>query len=163
MKWVHFCHSIVSDSLRPYGLQCARLPCPSPTPRACSNSCPSSQWSHPTIISPVIPFSSCLQSFPASESFPMGCHALSPGDLPDPGIEPGSPTLQADALPSEPLGKPFFHWSVFYLQYYINFKGPMYWFDILIDYTSYKVVIKCSLYFLCYNYILVSYFMPSCL
>ena len=87
----------------------------------------------------------------------------SPGDLPDPGIEPGSPTLQADALPSEPLGKPFFHWSVFYLQYYINFKGPMYWFDILIDYTSYKVVIKCSLYFLCYNYILVSYFMPSCL
>ena len=48
-----------------------RLPCPSPTPRACSNSCPSSQWCHPTISSSVIPFSSCLQSFPASGSFPM--------------------------------------------------------------------------------------------
>ena len=51
------------------GLQHARLPCPSPSPRACSNSCPSSQWCHPTISSSVIPFSSCLQSFPASGSF----------------------------------------------------------------------------------------------
>ena len=48
-----------------------RLPCPSPTPGACSNSCPSSWWCHPTISSPVIPFSYCLQSFPASGSFPM--------------------------------------------------------------------------------------------
>ena len=51
-------------------LQHPRLPCPSPTSRACSNSCPSSQWCHPTISSSVIPFSSCLQSFPASGSFP---------------------------------------------------------------------------------------------
>ena len=49
----------------------ASLPCPSPTPRACSNSCPLSHWCHPTISSSVIPFSSCLQSFPASPSFPM--------------------------------------------------------------------------------------------
>ena len=49
----------------------ARLPCPSPTPRACSNSCPLNQWCHPTISSSVIPFSSCLQSFPALVSFPM--------------------------------------------------------------------------------------------
>ena len=48
-----------------------RLPCPSPTPQACSNSCPSSQWCHPAISSSVIPFSSCLQSLPASGSFPM--------------------------------------------------------------------------------------------
>ena len=48
-----------------------RLPCPSPTPRACSNSCPSSLWCHPTISSSIIPFSSCLQSFPTSGSFPM--------------------------------------------------------------------------------------------
>jgi len=54
----------MSDSLWPHGLQHARLPCPSPTPRACSNSCPSSWWCHPTISSSVIPFSSCLQSFP---------------------------------------------------------------------------------------------------
>ena len=53
------------------GLQYARLPCPSPTPRACSNPCPLSWWCHPTIPSSVIPFSSCLQSFPTSGSFPM--------------------------------------------------------------------------------------------
>ena len=61
----------MSDSLRPYGLQHARFPYPSPTPRAYSNSCPSSQWCRTTISSFVIPFSSCLQSFSASESFPM--------------------------------------------------------------------------------------------
>ena len=55
----------------PHGLQHARLPCPSPTPEACSNSCPSSWWFHPTISSSVVPFSSCLQSFPASGSFQM--------------------------------------------------------------------------------------------
>ena len=59
------------DSLWPHGLQYARLPCPSPTPTAYSNSCPSHQWCHPTISSFVIPFSSCLQSFPASGSFPI--------------------------------------------------------------------------------------------
>ena len=68
---VQFSHSDVSDSLQPHGLQHTRLACPSPTPGACSNSCPSSWWCHPTISSSVIPFSSCLQSFPASGSFPM--------------------------------------------------------------------------------------------
>ena len=63
--------SVMSDSLWPHGMQHARLACPSPTPRAYSNSCPSSQWCHPTISSSGIPFSSCLQSFPASGSFPM--------------------------------------------------------------------------------------------
>ena len=61
----------MSDSLQPHGLQHARLPCPSLTPRACSNSCPSSQWCHPTILFSVVPFSSCLQSAPASETFLM--------------------------------------------------------------------------------------------
>ena len=68
---IQFSCSVVSDSLRPHGLQHTRLPCPSPTPRACSNSCPSSWWCHPTISSSVVPFSSCLQSFPASGSFQM--------------------------------------------------------------------------------------------
>ena len=68
---VQFSHSFVSNCLWPYGLEHARLPCPSPTPGACSNSCPSSRWRHPTISSSVIPFSSCLQSFPALWSFPM--------------------------------------------------------------------------------------------
>ena len=63
--------SVVSDSLRPHGLQHAKLLCPSPTPGACPNSHPSSQWCHPTISTSVIPFSSCPQSFPASGSFQM--------------------------------------------------------------------------------------------
>ena len=66
-----FSRSVMSDSLRPHGLQHARLPCLLPTPRTCSNSCPSSQWCHPAISSSVIPFSSHLQSFPVSGSFPM--------------------------------------------------------------------------------------------
>ena len=63
--------SVVSDSLRPHGLQHPRLPCPSLSPRAYPNSCPLSRWYHPTISSSVIPFSSCLQSFLASGSFQM--------------------------------------------------------------------------------------------
>ena len=61
----------MSNSLQPHGLQYTRHPCPSLTSRVCSNSCPSSQWCHPTISSSVVPFSPCLQSFPASGSFPM--------------------------------------------------------------------------------------------
>ena len=61
----------MSDSLWPHGPKHSRPPCPSPAPRAHSNSCPSSQWCHPTISSSVIRFSSCLQSFPASASFPV--------------------------------------------------------------------------------------------
>ena len=68
---VQFSCSVVSDSLRPHGLQHARPPCPSPTSRVYSNSCPLSRWCHPTISSSVVPFSSCPQSFPASGSFPM--------------------------------------------------------------------------------------------
>ena len=68
---VQFSRPVVSDSLWPHGLQPARLPCPLPIPVACSNSCPLNQWCHPTISSSVIPFSSGLQSFPASGSFLM--------------------------------------------------------------------------------------------
>ena len=68
---VQFSCSVMSDSLWPHGQQHARLPCPSPTPRACSNSRPSSWWCHPTISSSVVPFSSHLHSFPASGSFPV--------------------------------------------------------------------------------------------
>ena len=68
---VQFSRSVVSNSLQPHGLQHSRPPCPSPTPGACSNSCPSSRWCHPTISSSVVPFSSHLQSFPASGSFQM--------------------------------------------------------------------------------------------
>ena len=188
-----FSHSVMSVSLRLHGLQHARLPCPSVSPGVCSNSCPLSQWCHPTISSSVVPFSSCLHSFPAPGSFPwisslhqvakefsfsispsnensglisfrmvwfdlLSVHGIlrslfqhhslktsilwlsaffmvqvshpymmtrktiafpcslsmdffrqelpSAGDLPNPGIKPRSPALQADSLPSEPPGKP---------------------------------------------------------
>ena len=71
-----FSGSVLSDSLRPHGLQHARPPCPSPTPGACSISCPSNRWCHPAISSSVTPFSSCLQSFPAAGAFPMSQPAL---------------------------------------------------------------------------------------
>ena len=64
-------HSVVSDSFQPHGLQHTRLPCPPPFPGICWNSCPLGQWCHPTISSSVALFSSCLQSFPASGSFPV--------------------------------------------------------------------------------------------
>ena len=68
---VHFSHSVLSDSLRPHESQHTRPPCPSPTPGVHPDSCPSSQGCHPAISSSVIPFSSCPQSLPASESFPL--------------------------------------------------------------------------------------------
>ena len=71
MSVTQFSHSVVSDSLRPHESQHARPPCPSPTPRVHSNSCPSSRWCHPAISSSVVPFSSCPQSLPASGTFQM--------------------------------------------------------------------------------------------
>ena len=75
LKWsvssVQFSHSVMSDSLRPHESQHARPPCPSPSPRVHSDSRPSSPWCHPAISSSVVPFSSCPESLPASESFPM--------------------------------------------------------------------------------------------
>ena len=76
---VPFSHSVMSNSLWPHESQHARPPCPLPTPRGYSNSCPLSRWCHPTISSSVVPFSSCLQSFPASGSFQMSQFSASGG------------------------------------------------------------------------------------
>ena len=70
-QFSHFSHSVVSDSLRPHESQHARPPCPSSSTGVHSDSCPSNQWCHPAISSSVVPFSSCPQSFPASDYFPM--------------------------------------------------------------------------------------------
>ena len=70
-RFLQFGRSVVSDSLQPHELQHARPPCPSPTPGVYPNSCPLSRWCHPAISSSVVPFSSCPQFLPASESFPM--------------------------------------------------------------------------------------------
>ena len=99
---VQFSHLVMSDSLRPHGLQHARPPCPSPTPGVYSNSCPSSQWCHPTISSSVIPFSSCRQSFLASGSFPMSQSFASGGQ--SIGVSPSASVLAMNIQDWFPLG-----------------------------------------------------------
>ena len=99
---VQFSLSVVSDSLWPRGLQHARLLHPSPTPGACSNTCPSHRWCHSTISSSVIPFSSHLQSFPASESFQMNQFFTSGGQ--STGVSALASVLQMSIQDWFPLG-----------------------------------------------------------
>ena len=99
---VQFSHSVVSDSLWPHELQHARPPCPSPTPGVHSNSRPSSRWYHPAISSSVVPFSSCLQSFPASGSFPMNKFFTSGGQ--SIGVSASVSVLPVDIQDWFPLG-----------------------------------------------------------
>ena len=99
---VQFSCSVVSDSLRAHGLQHARPPCPLPTPGACSNSCPLSQWCHPTISSPDIPFSSLLQSLPASGSFPISLFFTSGGQ--SIGVSASASVLPVNIQDWFPLG-----------------------------------------------------------
>ena len=99
---VQFSGSVVSDSLQPRGLQHTRPPCPSPTPRVYSNSCPLSRWCHPTIASSVIPFSSCPQSFPASGSFQMSQFFASSGQ--STGVSASTSVLPMNTQDWSPLG-----------------------------------------------------------
>ena len=99
---LQFSHSVMSNSLRPHGLQYTRLPWPSPTPGACSNSCSSRCWCHPTISSPVVSFSSHLQSFPASGSFPMSRFFTSGGQ--SIGISASTSVLPMNIQDLFPLG-----------------------------------------------------------
>ena len=94
-------HSVVSDSLRPHGLQHAKPPCPSPTPRVYPNSCLLSRWCHPTISSSVVPFS-CLQSFPASGSFQMSQLFISGGQ--SIGVSASTSVLPMNTQDWSPLG-----------------------------------------------------------
>ena len=99
---VQFSRSVASDSLQSRGPQHARLPCPSPTPGAFSNSRPSSQWCHPTISSSLVPFSSHLQSFPASGSFPVNQFFTSGGQ--SIGVSVSTPVLPMNTQDWFPLG-----------------------------------------------------------
>ena len=96
-----FSRSVVYDSLWSHGLHHARLPYPSPTPGICSDLCPMSRWCHPTISSSVVPFSSCLQSFPLSGSFPMSQFFTSGGqNIGTPALASGLPMNIQDWFPS---------------------------------------------------------------
>ena len=99
---VQFTHSVVSDSLQPHGLQHARLPCSSPTLRAYSNSCPSSQWYYPTISSSVVPVSFFHQYFPASGSFPVSQFFTSGGQ--STGVSASASVLPMNIQDWFPLG-----------------------------------------------------------
>ena len=99
---VQFSHSVVSDSLWPHESQHTRPPCPSPTPGVYSNSCPASRWCHPAISSSVIPSSSCLQSFPASWSFPMSQFFASDGQ--SIGVSASASVLPMNTQDWSPLG-----------------------------------------------------------
>ena len=99
---VLFSHSVLFNSLWPHGPQHARLPCASPFPGACSNSCPLSQWCHPTISSSVVPFSSCLQSFPALGSFLMSQFFASGGQ--NIGVSASTSVLPMNIQDWFPLG-----------------------------------------------------------
>ena len=100
-----FSRSVVSDSLRPHGLQQARFPCPSPTPGAYSSSCPSCWWCHPTILSSLVPFTSYLQSFPESGSFPMSWLFTSDGQSIAASVSASVlPMYIQDWFPLEPTG-----------------------------------------------------------
>ena len=99
---VQFSHLVVSDSLRPHELQHVRPPCPSPTPGVHPNPCPLSQWCHPTISSPVIPFSSCPQSFPASGSLRMS--QLFPSGGQSIGVSASTSVLPMTTQDWSPLG-----------------------------------------------------------
>ena len=99
---VEFSHSVMSKSLWPHGRLHTRLPCPSPTPGACSNSCPLSRWCHPTISSSVVPFSSCPQSLPASGSFQMSQLSASGGQ--SIGVSASTSVLPMNTQDLSPLG-----------------------------------------------------------
>ena len=129
---VQFSRSVMSDYLQPHGLQHTRLPCPSPTPGTCSNSCPLNQCCHPTISSSVVPFSSHLQSFPASGSFPrsqffasggqsIGCSASAsvlPVNIHDwfpLGLTGCCPRDSQESSPTQSSKAPILHRSAFFI------------------------------------------------
>ena len=99
---VQFSRSVISDSLRPHGLQHTRFPCPWPSPRVCLNSFPLSRWCHPTFSSSVVPFSSCLQSFPALGSFEMSQFFTSGGQ--SIGVSASTSVLPMNIQDWSPLG-----------------------------------------------------------
>ena len=99
---VQFSHSVTSDSLRPHELQHTRPPCPSPTLRVYSNSCPLSRWCHPAISSSVVPFSSCSQSLLASGSFPMSQLSTSGGQ--STGVSASASVIPMNTQDWSPLG-----------------------------------------------------------
>ena len=132
---VQFSRSVVSDSLRPHESQHARPPCPSPTPGVHSDSRPSSPWCHPAISSSVVPFPSCPQSLPPSESFPMS-QLFSSG-----GQSTGVSAL-ASFLPKKPRG-----WSPSEWTGWISLQSSEPLKSLLQHHSSKASILQCSAFF----------------
>ena len=126
---------VLSDSLWPQGLQEARLPCPSPTPTACSNSCTLSQWCHSTYSSSFIPLSSCLQPLPESGSFPMSQY------FPSDGQSKGASAL-ASVLPMN-----IQDWFPLWWTGFISLQSKGFW-SLLQHHSSKASILRCSAFFL---------------
>ena len=129
---VQFSHSVVSNSLRPHRPQHAGPPCLSPTPRVYPNSCPLSRWCHPTISSYVVPFSSCLQSFPASGSFQMSQFFTSGG-------QSIGASASASVLPMN-----IQDWSPLRLSGWISLQSK----SLLQHHSSKASILQCSAFFI---------------
>ena len=125
----------MSNCLQPHGLQHARLPCPSPTPGVCSNPCLSSQWCHPTISSSIVPFSSCLLSFPASGSLPMGQFFTSGGQ--SIGFSASASVLPMNIQDWFPLG-----WTGWISLQSVGLKS------LLQHHSSKASILRCSAFFI---------------
>ena len=138
---VQFSCSVVSDSLRPHGLQHARLPCPSTTAGSYLNSCPSCRWCHPTISSSVVPFSSCPQSFPASGSFPMSQFFTSGGQ--SIGVSASASVLPVNIQDWSPLG-----WTGWIS---LQSKGLS---SLLQNHSSKASILQCSALFIVHTWLL---------
>ena len=130
--------SVVSNSLQLHGLQHVRLPCPSSSPGVYSNSCPLSRWCHPTISSFVVPFSSCLQSFPASGSFQMSQLFTSGGQ--NIGVSSSPPVFPMNTQDWSPLG-----WTGWIS---LQSKGLSRVFSLLQHHSSKASILLCSVFFI---------------
>ena len=138
---VQFSHSVVSNSLWLHGLQHARLPCPSPTPGAYSNSCPSHQWCHPTISSSFIPFSSHLRSFSASGSFPVSQFFASGGQ--SIGVSASASVLPMNIQDWVPLG-----WTGSLYSKGLSLKSKGLSKSLLQHHSSKALILQCSAFFM---------------
>ena len=158
---IQFSCSVMSDSLRPHGLQHARLPCPSPTPQAYSNSCPSCCWCHPTISSSVVPFSSHLQSFPASGSFQMSPFFPSGGQRV--GVSASAPVLPMNIQDWFPLG--WTGWIFLQSWPQSRMQKLAILFSLALPHSKWLVAFKgfCLVWFFCFVFVFVFCFWPSCM
>ena len=157
-QFSQFGHSVVSASLWLHELQDTRPPCPSPAPRGYSNSCSLSQWCHPTISSSVVPFPSCLQSFPASGSFPVSQFFTSGGQLL--GVSPSASVLPVNIHNNCYSVLKFFNQSYTFITLFLYIHINMYIFTYMCMYVYTLYSIMCIIH---YTYMYIDTYIQVCI